>query len=104
MSKTDVLEPEYQHWEQVVSLLQSAQKNAQDDALLTLLLTEDERTALVARVNIVNELLKGELSQRQLSQLLGVGAATITRGSNNIKQLSAEQKAHLSALLQQAKN
>lgn len=68
--------------------------------MLKMLLTQDERTALIARVNIINELLKGEMSQRQLSQLLGVGIATITRGSNEVKQLDDEQKNGLLALLE----
>lgn len=62
-------------------------------------MTPDERDALVARVNILSELLKGELSQRQISQMLGVGVATITRGSNELKNQDEKQREQLATLL-----
>lgn len=91
--------PEYSDWQDVLDLIHRASDTGHEAELLKMLLTQDERTALIARVNIINELLKGEMSQRQLSQLLGVGIATITRGSNELKQLDSEQKAWLQALL-----
>ncbi len=93
------LKPEYQDWQQIVDLIKQSVNNHQHEMLLTMLMTQDERDALVARVNIFNELLKGELSQRQISQLLGVGVATITRGSNELKSKSDEERALLQALL-----
>ncbi|MBV7299016.1 trp operon repressor [Enterovibrio paralichthyis] len=92
--------PEYSDWQDVLDLIHRAIESGQEAELLKMLLTQDERTALIARVNIINELLKGEMSQRQLSQLLGVGIATITRGSNEVKQLDDEQKNGLLALLE----
>ncbi|MGR5542858.1 trp operon repressor, partial [Vibrio campbellii] len=67
--------------------------------LLTLLMTPDEREAMLTRVNIVSELLKGDLSQRQISQMLGVGVATITRGSTELKSKTDEQKAIIEQLV-----
>ncbi|MDD1784095.1 trp operon repressor [Enterovibrio sp. ZSDZ35] len=92
--------PEYSDWQDVLDLIHKAIDSGREAELLKMLLTQDERTALIARVNIVNELLKGEVSQRQLSQMLGVGIATITRGSNEIKQLDDDQKAWLMKLLE----
>lgn len=92
--------PEYTDWQNVLHLLQRAIDAGQDETLLNILLTSDERAALIARANIIYELLKGDLSQRQLSQMLGVGVATITRGSNGLKQISQEQKACLIKLLE----
>ncbi|MGR5437505.1 trp operon repressor [Vibrio owensii] len=94
-------EPEYKHWQQIVELIRSSVDNQQHEMLLTMLMTPDERESLTARVNILNELLKGELSQRQISQMLGVGIATITRGSNELKSKSDADKDKLKTLLEQ---
>ncbi|TDE21916.1 trp operon repressor [Vibrio owensii] len=94
-------EPEYKDWQQIVELIRSSVDNQQHEMLLTMLMTPDERESLTARVNILNELLKGELSQRQISQMLGVGIATITRGSNELKSKSDADKDKLKTLLEQ---
>ncbi|EPF7651726.1 trp operon repressor [Vibrio vulnificus] len=96
-------QPEYTDWQQIVDLVKHSVEQKQHDMLLTMLMTPDEREALVSRVNIVRELLKGELSQRQISQMLGVGIATITRGSNELKLKSDEDKACLNQLLEGTK-
>lgn len=92
-------QPQYSDWSQLIDLVKQAADNEQHEMLLTMLMTPDEREALVARVNIFCELLKGELSQRQVSQMLGVGIATITRGSNELKPRSEQEKEMLSQLL-----
>ncbi|GHW81887.1 trp operon repressor, putative [Vibrio cholerae] len=68
-----VQQPSFSEWQQVLDLVKQAVQQEQHEMLLTMLMTPDEREALVARVNIVNELLQGDLSQRQISQMLGVG-------------------------------
>ncbi|MCS0352856.1 MULTISPECIES: trp operon repressor [Vibrio] len=92
-------QPEYTDWQQLMELVKSATEQEQHAMLLTMMMTPDERDVLVARANILCELLKGELSQRQISQLLGVGIATITRGSNELKSKSEQEKSQLAALL-----
>ncbi|MDE1515117.1 MAG: trp operon repressor [Vibrio sp.] len=92
-------QPYYTQWQQVLDLVQQAVQQDQHELLLTLLMTLDEREALVARVNIVHELLSGEMSQRQISQMLGVGIATITRGSNELKSRTEQDKTALAQLL-----
>ncbi|EEX65451.1 MULTISPECIES: trp operon repressor [Vibrio] len=94
-----VQQPYYSEWQQVLDLVKQAVQQEQHEMLLTMLMTPDERDALIARVNIVHELLSGEMSQRQISQMLGVGIATITRGSNELKSRSDEEKAALIELL-----
>lgn len=94
-----VQQPSFSEWQQVLDLVKQAVQQDQHEMLLTMLMTPDEREALVARVNIVNELLRGDLSQRQISQMLGVGIATITRGSNELKSRSEDEKAALAQLL-----
>lgn len=92
-------QPEYSDWSQLMTLVKQAADQEQHAMLLTMLMTPDEREALVARVNILCELLKGEMSQRQVSQMLRVGVATITRGSNELKSRSDADRAILSQLI-----
>ncbi|MGR6833283.1 trp operon repressor [Aliivibrio wodanis] len=95
----------YSDWSQVMALIANAAEQDKHQSLLTMLMTPDEREALIARVNICHELLQGDLSQRQISQLLGVGIATITRGSNELKSHTHDEKKWLMELLQKsAKN
>ncbi|PSV97513.1 trp operon repressor [Photobacterium iliopiscarium] len=94
--------PKYTDWQQILDLLQQASVEQRDQLLFKVLLTHDEREVLIARVNIVHELLNGERSQRKISELLGVGVATITRGSNELKHQDDATKAWLADFL--AKN
>lgn len=93
-------QPEYTDWQQILDLIKNSAEYDQHEMLLTMLLTPDERESLIARVNICRELLKGDLSQRQISQMLGVGVATITRGSTELKSKSESEKAEIAALLE----
>jgi TrpR family trp operon transcriptional repressor len=92
----------YSDWSQVMTLIANAAEQDKHQSLLTMLMTPDEREVLIARVNICHELLQGELSQRQISQLLGVGVATITRGSNELKSHTQDEKEWLTTLLQKS--
>ncbi|MFA0407141.1 trp operon repressor [Vibrio splendidus] len=92
-------QPEYENWQQLMDLVKTAAEKGQHELLLTMMMTPDERDALVARVNILCELMKGDMSQRQVSQMLGVGVATITRGSNELKAKSEQEKAAIAELL-----
>ena len=92
-------QPEYENWQQLMDLVKTAVEKDQHELLLTMMMTPDERDALDARVNIFCELMKGEMSQRQVSQMLGVGVATITRGSNELKAKSEQEKAVIADLL-----
>ncbi len=95
---------DFTDWKQVVTLLQQAESEGKIALLLKLLLTVDEKEALLARVNIFHELLNGQNSQRKISENLGVGVATITRGSNELKLHDEITKVWLSNLLQKAQD
>ncbi|CAH0532734.1 Trp operon repressor [Vibrio stylophorae] len=94
-------QPKFTQWHNVIAYLNQSQTSAELDEVLSVLLTQDERDALLARMNIVHELLEGNLSQRQISQMLGVGIATITRGSNELKKQPEALKSRLKSQLQQ---
>ncbi|ELR66135.1 Transcriptional repressor protein TrpR [Photobacterium marinum] len=93
--------PDFTEWQQVIDILRHAASEQKEDVLLKLLLTPDERSVLLSRVNIFNELLNGERSQRKISELLGVGVATITRGSNELKHHDEATKNWLAQLLRE---
>ena len=62
---------------------------------LDLFLTHEERESIASRWCIVKALLAEELTQREMAKELNVSIAKITRGSNELKRLSSEQRSAL---------
>lgn len=77
-------------WQQFIQLLNQAVAEDKTEALLSMLLTPDERSSLGLRVQIVRALLDSKISQREIQQQLGTSAATITRGSNMLKTVEPD--------------
>jgi len=58
------------------------------DEFFDLFLTFEERAALAGRYLVVESLLKGKKSQREIAHDLKVSISKITRGSNSLKSIS----------------
>lgn len=86
-------------WQKLTNAIAKAVEKGEHQTLLSILLTSDEREVLVTRAKILHKLLNEECSQRQISQELKVGIATVTRGSNELKHRSAQEQELVSSLL-----
>lgn len=75
-------------WGEVVDLLGEQVNQDAILAILSILLTAEERDAIGSRLAIMRALLSGRESQRQIAIRLEVSIAKVTRCSNYLKTLN----------------
>lgn len=85
-------------WRNLTEVLAELADPKDIDALLSLLLTYDEKEDVAKRVEIVRALLLGHISQREMAEKIGVSIAKITRGSNALKTLTPRFREFLNNL------
>lgn len=79
-------------WRRFLRLLAEVRSERTLEELSRLFFTPEEREDLSKRMRIVEELLKGEETQREIAKKYKVSIAKITRGSNALKEVSEEMK------------
>lgn len=82
-------------WGKFVGLCHQEESATKLDALLRLLLTPEEQEQLGRRILLIEGLLKGAKTQREIARDLKISIAKITRGSNNLKLIDQEMRAYL---------
>ena len=81
-----------EHWQKVVALLNGQTDQQALQAVLSVLLTAEERDAIGSRLAIMQALLAKQETQREISTRLGVSIAKVTRCSNYLKMLDGTEK------------
>lgn len=74
-------------WQSFLRLCHAQRTHADLIQFFDLFLTDEEKENLATRVLLIQALLAGELSQREIAKQLHVSIAKITRGSNMLKRM-----------------
>ena len=82
-------------WQDFITLCREADSAELLNELFVLLLTLEEKEQLSLRVALVQELIQGKKTQREISRDLNVSIAKITRGSNALKTISNSLKEYI---------
>ncbi|HLX55353.1 MAG TPA: trp operon repressor [Aquella sp.] len=72
-------------WHEFLQQCMKFDKIEELEEFFNVFLTISEREEIPKRLQIVNELLKGEKTQREIAESLKVSIANVTRASNIIK-------------------
>lgn len=84
-----------QFWNEYLDLVLNCKNRDELNSLFNFMLTFDEREMLAKRIALTEALLKKEKPQRQIAEDLSMSIAFITRGSNELKRTSEEDKAQI---------
>ncbi len=87
------------YWNKFIEYCAQETDKVRLSQLFTVLLTHQERDSISTRVCLLEALLEQTLTQREIAEKFGISIAKITRGSNELKRLSAKQRAILHDLL-----
>ena len=79
-------------WTKFVQLFLNIKERSELETLFDLFLTMNEREMLTDRYRLVTTLLKTDLSQREISERLGLSISKITAGSKATQLLPDEYK------------
>jgi len=82
-------------WRDFVRMNLKIKAPRQFEEFARFIFTAEERNQLAMRVLLTRELLKEKRTQREIAEDFKVSIAKITRGSNNIKHISAKLRKFL---------
>lgn len=82
-------------WADFLTLCLDSEQPEALDAVLRFFLTSEERHQIGLRVELIRALIKADKTQRDIAKSLEVSIATITRGSNMLKDISPDLLAFL---------
>lgn len=86
-------------WKIFLRICSNLKSEKELEKFLTLFLTIEEKEQVSARARIIQELLKRDLTQREIAERCEVSIAQITRGSNALKVVDPEFKELLRKML-----
>lgn len=86
-------------WDSFINLCLSTNDESLLSDLFDMFFTSEEKENLALRCLIVKELLQQKRTQRQMAEDLHVSIAKITRGSNELKRISAQLEKYLQSNL-----
>ncbi|HEX4839057.1 MAG TPA: trp operon repressor [Rhabdochlamydiaceae bacterium] len=86
-------------WKGFVKLCCKLKSEKELENLFDLFLTLEEKELLASRYVIIQALVKGKLTQREIAKVCNVSISQITRGSNALKVIDPKLKSFLESEL-----
>lgn len=88
------------YWQRFLDLLLACKSKTRLDEVLHLFLTMNERENLVYRLKIIEALLNGQMTQREIAKNLKVSITKITDGSKAVQIISDKSRLFLAEEMQ----